>query len=238
MDITNFHAAYYSHLLTQTNAENMLIATLQDSKLDLNPHQVEAALFALRSPFSRGIIEADEVGLGKTIVAGLIIAQKWAEMKQRILIIVPANLRRQWQTELEEKFYLESVIMDGETFADFEKIQENPFLQNCIIITSYNFAYSKAEYIKEIDWDIAVLDEAHKMRNVYKKDNVMARSIRSSLKDCFKLLLTATPLQNSLLELFGLISFIDNYIFGNIDSFKAQFSFLRDEKQKEFSDLG
>lgn len=237
MEITNFHAAYYSHLLTQTNAENMLIATLQDSKLDLNPHQVEAALFALRSPFSRGIIEADEVGLGKTIVAGLIIAQKWAEMKQRILIIVPANLRRQWQTELEEKFYLESVIMDGETFADFEKIQENPFLQNCVVITSYNFAYSKAEYIKGIDWDIAVLDEAHKMRNVYKKDNVMARSIRSSLKDCFKLLLTATPLQNSLLELFGLISFIDNYIFGNIDSFKAQFSFLRDEKQKEFSDL-
>lgn len=237
MEITNFHAAYYSHLLTQTNAENMLIATLQDSKLDLNPHQVEAALFALRSPFSRGIIEADEVGLGKTIVAGLIIAQKWAEMKQKILIIVPANLRRQWQTELEEKFYLESVIMDGETFADFEKIQENPFLQNCVVITSYNFAYSKAEYIKGIDWDIAVLDEAHKMRNVYKKDNVMARSIRSSLKDCFKLLLTATPLQNSLLELFGLISFIDNYIFGNIDSFKAQFSFLRDEKQKEFSDL-
>ena len=237
MQITNFHAAYYSHLLTQRNAENMLIATLQNSKLDLNPHQVEAALFALRSPFSRGIIEADEVGLGKTIVAGLIIAQKWAELKQRILIIVPANLRRQWQTELEEKFYLDSVIMDGETFADFEKIQENPFLQNCIIITSYNFAYSKAEYIKEIDWDIAVLDEAHKMRNVYKKDNVMARSIRTSLRDCFKLLLTATPLQNSLLELFGLISFIDNYIFGNIDSFKAQFSFLRDEKQKEFSDL-
>ena len=94
MQITNFHAAYYSHILTQKNAENMLIATLQDSKLDLNPHQIEAALFALRSPFSRGIIEADEVGLGKTIVAGLIIAQKWAEMKQKILIIVPANLRK------------------------------------------------------------------------------------------------------------------------------------------------
>lgn len=76
MKITNFHAAYYSYLLTQQNAENMLIATLQDSRLDLNPHQVEAALFALRSPFNRGIIEADEVGLGKTIVAGLVIAQK------------------------------------------------------------------------------------------------------------------------------------------------------------------
>lgn len=131
-----------------------------------------------------------------------------------------------WQVKLEEKFYLESVIIDGETFAETAKIQENPFLQNCIVITSYNFAYSKADCIKEIDWDIAILDEAHKMRNVYKKDNVIARSIRTSLRDCFKLLLTATPLQNSLLELFGLTSFIDDYIFGSIESFKIQFSFL------------
>jgi len=161
-----------------------------------------------------------------------------------------------WQIELEEKFYLESVIMDGEAFAEATKIQDNPFLQNCIVITSYNFAYSKADYIKAIDWDMAVLDEAHKMRNVYKKDNVMARSVQDCLRDCFKLLLTATPLQNSLLELFGLTSFIDDYIFGSIESFKAQFSFLRsallpmakaatppdvfrvpEENQKEFSDL-
>lgn len=240
MQITDFHASYYSYILTQQSAENsidMLVATLQDSKVDLNPHQVEAALFALRSPFSRGIIEADEVGLGKTIVAGIVVAQKWAEMKQRILIIVPANLRRQWQLELEEKFYLPSVIMDGETFQTIKKTQKNPFLQDCIVITSYHFAYSKAEYIKEIDWDITVLDEAHKLRNSYKKDNVIGRSIRDSLKDCFKLLLTATPLQNSLLELYGLVSFIDNYTFGDFDSFKIQFSFLKDEQQKEFSDL-
>lgn len=127
--------------------------------------------------------------------------------------------------------------MDGEAFAEATKIQDNPFLQNCIVITSYNFAYSKADYIKAIDWDMAVLDEAHKMRNVYKKDNVMARAVQDCLRDCFKLLLTATPLQNSLLELFGLTSFIDDYIFGSIESFKAQFSFLRDENQKEFSDL-
>ena len=237
MNITDFHAIYYSHLLTLNNAENMLIATLQDSRLDLNPHQVEAALFALRSPFSRGIIEADEVGLGKTIVAGLVIAQKWTEMKRKILIIVPANLCRQWQAELEEKFYLTSAIMNGDTFSELLKIQTNPFSLEDIIITSYNFAYSKAEYIKKISWDMAVIDEAHKLRNVYKKNNVMARSIRESLKDCFKLLLTATPLQNSLLELYGLISFIDNYIFGNLESFKTQFSFLRNDKQKEFSDL-
>lgn len=240
MQITDFHATYYSYLLTRNSTENSvaaLAATLQDSKVDLNPHQIEAALFALRSPFSRGIIEADEVGLGKTIVAGIVIAQKWAEMKQRILIIVPANLRRQWQLELEEKFYLPSVIIDGDTFNELSKTQKNPFFINEIVITSYNFAHAKAEYIKEINWDICVIDEAHKLRNAYKTDNVIARSIRESLKDCFKVLLTATPLQNSLLELYGLISFIDEYTFGDIDSFKAQFSFLRDDKQKEFSDL-
>ena len=240
MQITDFHATYYSYLLTRQSAENSvaaLAATLQDSKVDLNPHQIEAALFALRSPFSRGIIEADEVGLGKTIVAGIVIAQKWAEMKQRILIIVPANLRRQWQIELEEKFYLPSVIMDGDSFDNAIKVQKNPFFQNEIVITSYNFAHSKVDYIKEIDWDICVLDEAHKLRNAYKSDNVIARSIRGALKDCFKLLLTATPLQNSLLELYGLISFIDEYTFGDLDSFKAQFSFIRDDKQNEFSDL-
>lgn len=240
MQITDFHAIYYSYLLTQKSDEDkvgMIIATLQDSKVDLNPHQIEAALFALRSPFSRGIIEADEVGLGKTIVAGIVVAQKWAEMQRRILIIVPASLRRQWQVELEEKFYLPSIIIDGETFNNIKKEQKNPFIQDCIIITSYNFAHLKSSYIKEINWDIAVLDEAHKLRNVYKSENVIANSIRISLRDCFKLLLTATPLQNSILELYGLASFIDSYTFGDLDSFKAQFSFLRDEKQKEFSDL-
>ena len=205
--------------------------------MDLNPHQVEAALFALRSPFSRGIIEADEVGLGKTIVGGIVVAQKWAEDKKRILIIVPASLRRQWQMELEEKFYLSSVIMDGDAFRNIATTQKNPFIQNEIVIVSYDFAHAKAEFIKEIEWDIVLLDEAHKMRNVYKPNNVQARSIRDAIRDSFKLLLTATPLQNSMMELYGLVSFIDDYAFGDADSFKAQFTNIRDEKQATYSDL-
>lgn len=240
MQITDFQATYYSYLLTRHSMENSietLAATLQDSKVDLNPHQIEAALFALRSPYSRGIIEADEVGLGKTIVAGIVMAQKWAEDKKRILIIVPASLRRQWQLELEDKFYLPSTIIDGDSFKHLEKTQQNPFFLNDIVITSYHFAHSKAEYISQVNWDLCVIDEAHKLRNVYKPDNTIARSIRDALKDSYKMLLTATPLQNSLLELYGLVSFIDEYTFGNLESFKAQFSFIRDEKQKEFTDL-
>ena len=240
MQITDFHATYYAYQLTRHSAENTiesLAATLQDAQVDLNPHQIEAALFALRSPFSRGIIEADEVVLGKTIVGGIVVAQKWAEDKKRILIIVPASLRRQWQIELEEKFYLPSIIIDGNAFRDLAKTQKNPFFQNEIVIISYDFAHAKAEYLKEINWDICVLDEAHKLRNVYKTGTVQARSIRDSLKDCFKLLLTATPLQNSIMELYGLVSFIDEYTFGNLESFKAQFSFMRGEEQAAYSDL-
>ncbi|MCL2013404.1 MAG: hypothetical protein FWG69_00275 [Oscillospiraceae bacterium] len=107
MQITDFHATYYSYLLTRqapSDSVESLAATLQDSRVDLSPHQIEAALFALHSPFCRGVIETDEVGLGKTIVAGIVVAQKWAELKQRVLIIFPAHLRRQWQLELEKNF--------------------------------------------------------------------------------------------------------------------------------------
>ena len=69
-----------------------LASTLVDSQVDLNPHQVEAALFACSNPLSRGVILADEVGLGKTIEAGLVISQRWAERRRRILIIRPCQL--------------------------------------------------------------------------------------------------------------------------------------------------
>jgi SNF2 family DNA or RNA helicase len=81
-------------------------------RVDLNPHQVEAALFALRSPISNGALLTDEVGLGKTIEAGLVLAQFWAERKQRILLILPASLRIQWKTELEEKFNIPCAIIE------------------------------------------------------------------------------------------------------------------------------
>src|SRR5262245_49486139 len=103
MDITAFHAKYFAHDLTRRCASDSvekLASVLSDAQVDLNPHQIEAALFAFRNPFSRGAVLADEVGLGKTIEAGLLLAQKWAERKRRLLVIVPANLRKQWSQEL------------------------------------------------------------------------------------------------------------------------------------------
>jgi len=226
--LTDYHGKYFAHELTREYSSDDLqkfTRTLLNAKVDLNPHQVEAALFAFRSPFSKGAILADEVGLGKTIEAGILLSQKWAEKKRRILLVMPSSLRKQWQQELIEKFYLPSIILEASTFnASCKGGKSNPFESDKIVICSYHFAKSKAEQIKQVDWDIAVLDEAHRLRNVYKKDNKIANEIKDALAGVPKVLLTATPLQNSLLELYGLVSLIDEQLFGDIESFRSQFT--------------
>lgn len=227
-----FHANIFAHELTlrraASNVEN-LIPTLMGARVDLNPHQIDAALFAFRSPLSKGAILADEVGLGKTIEAGIVLAQKWAERKRAICIITPASLRTQWQQELWDKFSLPSVILDKQLF---ETVQDaghsNPFITEKIVIASYDFARRKADLLHQVPWDLVVIDEAHRLRNVYKKNNAVAKDLQHALIDAPKLLLTATPLQNSLNELYGLVSFIDPHIFSDIKTFRAQYARLDD----------
>lgn len=207
------------------------------AKVDLNPHQVDAALFASRSPLSKGVILADEVGLGKTIEAGIVISQKWAERNRKILVITPATLRKQWQQELSDKFNLKSIILDKKIFDNLSK-ENKIFNEKKIIICSYNFAANKFKEIAADNWDLVVIDEAHRLRNIFKPKNIIASTINKSVKDSVKLLLTATPLQNSLLELYGLVSIIDPHIFGDINSFKELYVrssnlSLRNSKLKE-----
>ena len=227
MKLTPYHAKYFAYELTKRSSSesvDKLASALSDAQVDLNPHQIEAALFAFRSPLSKGAILADEVGLGKTIEAGIILAQRWAERRRRLLVICPANLRKQWSQELAEKFYLPSVILEARTFNEAVKRGNlNPFQQDAVIICSFQFARSKETYVRQSGWELVVIDEAHRLRNVYKASNKIANSIKSAILDHRKLLLTATPLQNSLLELYGLVSVIDEYTFGDLASFKAQF---------------
>ncbi len=227
--LTPHQSQYFAWLLTRRAAADTvesLASALVDSQVDLNPHQVEAALFACRNPLSRGVILADEVGLGKTIEAGLVISQRWAERRRRILIIVPANLRKQWHQELQDKFSLQGLILEAKSYNAIRKQgQRNPFLSSGPVICSYQFAKAKANDVKEIEWDLVVLDEAHRLRNVYKTSNVIAKTLKEALARVHsKVLLTATPLQNSLLELYGLVSMIDDRVFGDIDSFRTQFT--------------
>jgi ERCC4-related helicase len=228
--LTPHQSQYYAWLLTRRAAGDSvesLASTLVDAQVDLNPHQVEAALFACSNPLSRGVILADEVGLGKTIEAGLVIAQRWAERRRRILIIVPANLRKQWHQELQDKFNLQGVLLEAKSYNTLRKQgKQNPFQgASGPVICSYQFAKTKAADIKAIEWDLVVLDEAHRLRNVYKTSNVIAKTLKEALAHVpSKVLLTATPLQNSLLELYGLVSMIDDRVFGDIDSFRSQFT--------------
>ena len=226
--LTPQQAKYLAWDLTRrhpSDSVDKLGAVLADAQVDLNPHQVEAALFAFRTPFSKGAILADEVGLGKTIEAGLLLAQNWAERKQRLLVIVPANLRKQWSQELADKFYLPSAILETRTFNDAIRTGNlNPFHQQAVVICSYQFAKSKEPYLRQTPWDLIVIDEAHRLRNVYKPGSKTAIAIKNAVAPFRKVLLTATPLQNSLLELYGLVSIIDEYAFGDLASYKAQYS--------------
>ncbi|OGZ77098.1 MAG: DEAD/DEAH box helicase [Candidatus Staskawiczbacteria bacterium RIFOXYB2_FULL_32_9] len=243
MKITGYHASYFTHELTKRCASDSLeklSSTLSNAQVDLNPHQIEAALFAFKSPLSKGAILADEVGLGKTIEAGLVLSQKWAERKRNILLIVPSSLRKQWNEELQEKFFLPSVILEAKSFNQIIKDGNlNPFNQdNTIIICSYHFAKAKSAYIKQTKFSLCVIDEAHRLRNVYKTSNKIAREIKDAIQEYPKLLLTATPLQNSLLELYGLTSIIDDHIFGDLNSFKANYAKVSREQDIFENELG
>src|SRR3989344_3906423 len=203
--------------------------TIRSANVDLNPHQVESAVFAFNSPLSRGAILADEVGLGKTIEAGLIINQLWVEGQRKILILVPASLRTQWADELKDKFDLDSTILDSKILKQLQQSTEsfNPLDSQNIFIASHNFAYRNDLHVKKTPWDLVVIDEAHRLRNVYRKGNKTAKKLRETITGRPKLLLTATPLQNSLMELFGLVSFIDEKYLGDPDGSSFKYLYVQ-----------
>ena len=226
IEFTDYHAKYYAHDLTRRSTDGLdrLSAALFDAAVDLNPHQIEAALFALESPLSQGALLADEVGLGKTIEAGIVLCQYWAERRRRLLVICPASLRKQWAMELEEKFHLPSAIIDAHAYRAAAKEGREALRPEGIVIISMPYAHRLAAEIRGIAWDLVVIDEAHKLRNAYRPSNKVGQAIRWATEGRKTLLLTATPLQNSLVELFGLSTLIDEHFFGDLHSFRSQFT--------------
>lgn len=224
--ITRYHARYYAALLSQksTGGElESLSQSLLSSTVDINPHQIDAALFAFRSPLSKGVVLADEVGLGKTIEAGLVLCQYWSTGKRKIIIICPASLRKQWEAELQDKFGIPCEILDTKNHNAYLRDGRNPLSAKRVIICSYNFCAKHKGDIVTNRFDLAVIDEAHKMRNVYRKSARTAADVRDALHGVKKLLLTATPFQNSLMELYGLTSVIDDRFFGSEKSFRNEY---------------
>ena len=197
---------------------------LSEACVDLNPHQLEAATFGLESLASGGCVFGDEVGLGKTVEAGLVIAQLASEGRGRILILAPAPLRAQWRDELWDKFGLTAECVDGPSAKAAGRA--NPFDLPVPVICSVPFAVNRSDQMKRVPWDLVVIDEAHRMRNAYKLSHKTGRALREAVSGVPKLLLTATPLQNTLMELFGLVSLIDETILGPEDAFRLLYGQL------------
>lgn len=228
--ITAYHAKYYAHELTRRHVADgvdRLSQSLFDASVDLNPHQIEAALFAMRNPLQQGVLLADEVGLGKTIEAALVVCQLWAERRRKLLIIAPASLRKQWAQELLEKFAVPTTVLDAVALrkqsagSALETLQR--MVGKTVVIISYQFAARLEAELRAIPWDVVVIDEAHKLRNAHRPSNRTGQALRRALEGRKKLLLTATPLQNSLMELYGLSTLIDEHLFGDEKAFRKQY---------------
>jgi SNF2 family DNA or RNA helicase len=224
MELNAYQAKYYAYELQRSYANDhvgKLAGLLFDAQVDPKPHQIDAALFALQTPYLNGVILADEVGLGKTIEAGIVITQYWAERRRRTLIIAPSSLRQQWQQELMEKFLIPSQLLDPKL--KDEQLARTAAQGSEVLICSYEFALRHETSLLR-QWDLVICDEAHRLRNFYTGRNKAPEAISHIVRGAAKtILLTATPLQNRLEELYGLVSVFDPDYFYSLEAFRERY---------------
>jgi superfamily II DNA/RNA helicase len=222
--LTDYQAKYFAHELRRSYANDhvgKLAGLLFDAQVEPKPHQIDAALFALQTPFLRGVIMADEVGLGKTIEAGIVVTQYWAERKRSILIVTPSSLRQQWKQELFEKFLIPASILDTKSKDSLLGGSSGSHAE--VLICSYEFA-QRYEAALLRSWDLIVADEAHRLRNHWTGKGKTAEAMSHIFAGAHKcVLLTATPLQNKLEELYGLVSVFDPTYFYSLDAFRERY---------------
>ena len=228
-DLTTYQAKYYAHELQRSYANDhvgKLAGLLFDAQVEPKPHQIDAALFALQTPYLSGVILADEVGLGKTIEAGIVITQFWAERRRKILVLAPSSLRQQWQQELLEKFLIPSQLLSKDNRDDL--LAKNKTRSSEVLIASYDFALRYESSLLR-RWDLVIADEAHRLRNHWSGHAKISEAVSHIVSNAHKtLLLTATPLQNRLEELYGLVSVFDPNYFYSLDAFRERYIKNRD----------
>lgn len=227
--LTDYQSKYYAYELQRSYANDhvgKLAGLLFDAQVEPKPHQIDAALFALQTPFLPGVILADEVGLGKTIEAGIVISQYWAERRRSILIVAPSSLRQQWQQELHDKFLIPSAILDPKSKDAL--LDPASSRSSRVLICSYEFALRHETSLLKA-WDLVVADEAHRLRNYWTGKTKASEAVAHILQSAHKtVLLTATPLQNKLEELYGLVSIFDPGYFYSLDAFRERYVKNRD----------
>ena len=191
----------------------------EESDIEPQPHQIDAFIRSIKSLDTGGLVLADEVGLGKTIEAGLTLKYLIKSGAKKIVIAVPATLRKQWQIELDEKFGIKSEVVDRLSLTSESTryvIQNHIEDKNYVFvaITTYYFASQLIKRSTNNAWDFVIVDEAHNLRNAF-RGTQRAKKLFDATRNIPKLLLTATPIQNNIGDLYGLISFIDPKIFGD-----------------------
>ena len=239
MKQTPFHHYYVARILEAIPREERFLPVYASSSSKVYPFQVAAADFVLRSPYQKGAVLCDEAGLGKSHEAMLVIAQKWLEGRRRILLAVPnADLLRQW-TELIDRYYsVPYVVLSSRSQwnALAAEGESNPFLQDAIVITTYDFAAGNEDVAKAVPWNLTVFEEANALSAVYQEDNRQAKALKRIAGSSFKLLLTGTPIEKNIMDLYGLIWFIDETVLPDNREFLARY-LRRPERYPELSEL-
>ena len=236
MPLSPFHAMHKAQELSGYAFDrDKFIPVFASSGIKIYPYQIAAAQFTLRSPYLKGAILCDEGSLGKTYEAMLVIAQAWYEGKERLLLVIPTPLLQQWVQTLEESFSLPYHVLDTNAACESALAEtENPFVQEGILLTTYDFAAEKSDCLAQVRWDMTVFEEAHHLRRIYTDNNKTAAALQQAAGESFKLLLTATPMQNSIMDLYGLISFIDDTVFPDEEQFRQRY-FRKPENYPELA---
>ena len=231
---TPFHAYYTARILDSLQDDDKFMPAFASSDIKVYPYQVGAALFATRSPYSKGVVLMDESGLGKSTEAMLVVTQKWYEGKTRILIVVPnADLLVQWQKQIETKYSIPYI-----TISNAEQFQSagNTFDQDAVILTTFDFAAQYSEEVGKITWDLTVFEEASLLSSVHKEYNKQARILKRIAEGSFKVLLTGTPIEKNILDLYGLMYFIDETILPSEQEYMSRY-FRKPENYPELAQL-
>ena len=203
--------------------EGRLLGAFAAANIKVFPYQIAAAMFALRSPYKKGVILADEGSLGKTYEALLVASQLWLEGKTRQLLILPGNLVEQWTEKMERDFTLPFVVWkDGEMPSESEE---------SLIITTYDHAVRHAEQIASHPWDMVIFDEADVLSSHGTK---MATTLKAAIGKVFKVLLTPTPMKKDIMDIYGLLHFIDETVLPNEKEFYKRY-FRKPENYPELA---
>jgi len=232
-----FHAYYTARLLDTLSDEDDLIPVFASSDIQVYPFQIAAASFALRSPYQKGVILCDEAGMGKSHEAMLVIVQKWLEGQHHILLVIPnADLLTQW-VEMMEKYYTIpylALFRRSDWEANVNPDTPNAFHQEALVLTTYDFAADHEEEAKAVRWDLTVFEEANALSPVYQEGSKQAKALKRIAEGSFKLLLTGTPIEKNIMDLYGMIWFIDEAVLPREQEFLARY-LRRPENYPELS---